>query len=170
MKKIIFGLLLLYVCRLDAQVTSWAISDSIAAQLDALGYDSLIHVTNNVWKIVDGDTSVYSVTYQTPGGGYMGISNSHVPTWLRVGDTDIKRCWTFIEIDNWLTGNCSGYEGVGFVDAFGTTSATITISGDTWQGRAYTSQFTGTENLKVQAFGRAILNFFFDENFGDYVH
>lgn len=168
MKALLF-LLACWAAQMQAQVTSWAISDSIAAQLDALGYDSLIHVTENAWKIVDGDTSVYSIVYQTPGGGYMGISNSAKPSWLRVGDTNIKKCWTFIEIDSWLSGNCSGYTGVSFTDALGTTSATITIDGDTWQGRAYTSQFSGAANLQIQAFGRALLNFIFDENFSTYV-
>ena len=167
MKNILFLLILPAV--LQAQVTKWSISDSISVQIDALGYDSLLHVTDNVWKIVDGDISVYTLVYQVSGGGYMGISNSAKPSWMRVGDTSVKKCWTFIELDTWLSGNCSGYTGVSFATDLTGTSATITIDGDTWIGEVLNTEASGATNREVQAFGRAFLLFMYDENFSTYV-
>lgn len=168
--KYIFWFLLLPAL-LPAQVTQYSISDSIGAQLDLLGYDSLPRTLDNVWLVRDGDTSVYSLTYQISGRAWMAISNTARPTWVRFGDARAKKCYTFVELDNWLTGNCpTGYQGTTFAADLFSTSATIIISGQTWIGQYQNTEGAGQTNRELQAMGRAFLKLIHDENFSSYLN
>ena len=156
---------------LPAQVTQYSISDSIGAKLDLLGYDSLPRTLDNVWLVRDGDTSVYSLTYQISGRAWMAISNTARPTWVRFGDNRTKKCYTFLELDNWLSGNCpSGYQGTTFASDLSATSATIIISGQAWIGEYRHSEGAGQTNRELQAMGRAFLKLLYDENFSSYLN
>lgn len=159
MKKycLIFELFFACHCAFSQNYSSAAVSDSIHAQLDMLGYDSL---SNYLETFYTSGGDLYTYLGQIPGGQFKAISHTEGPNVFRFGDETLDRAWHEFEITNWLSGetgtNYTGYA----CDGILIKTCTITISGDTWDGSATSD---------VDALARAFLKFLEDPDFATYL-
>lgn len=141
-----------------SQVSDFAVSDSIWNQLHVLGRDSFIEITQSFY---DSNAVIYTAIFSVAGSAFKGLSSDAEPQWFAPNDETLTRCFVFREIDNWIGGNCStNYTGTTFSNLGAGRQATITISGDTWQGVALDD---------TNAFARAFLQFLLDPDFATYL-
>lgn len=142
-----------------AQVAPFAVSDSVWTQLDALGYDSTIQITNSFYG--EDETTVYTAIFQIPGELIRSLSHTgEPPATVLVGST-YTRAWTKEEVEHWIESETgSNFEGIVYTTVASSQRATITLSGDNFQA-------LGPD--KVTAVTRAWLLFLTDEDFLTYL-
>lgn len=159
MKMRVLVILLFASLSVSAQVAPFAVSDSIWTQLDALGYDSTIQITNCFYGA--DESTVYTAIFQIPGELIRSISHLDAhPATVQVGSTFV-RAWTIEEMEHWIESETGSNFGSIVYNTLGASQrATITISGDPFQA-------LGPDN--ITALARAWLVFLLDEDFATYI-
>lgn len=157
--RIILFIFLLLPTFTKAQISDFAVSDSIWYTLDTLGYDSLIQVTDSFYG--DDSVTIYTAVFQMSGSSFKGLSDSALPEIFAFGDISLTRCWFLREISNWIIGNTgTNYGSIDLIDFGGGRKCTITVSGDTWEGQALDD---------TNALARAWFQFLIDPDFLTYI-
>jgi len=158
MRIILFIFLLLPIFA-KAQVSDFAVSDSIWYTLDTLGYDSLIQVTDSFY---DTDSvTVYTAVFQMSGASFKAVSDTQKPQIFAFANSDLTKCWALREMSNWIEGTTGTNLGsIDIIDFGGGRKCTITVSGDTWEGQALDD---------TNALARAWFQFLIDPDFLTYI-